>query len=285
MEAELTFIYKTIKAYSQYQEYIEQKLQGKFSKNKLIEGYLINKEYINYWKKFSDYDDLKELIICNNYQNIRQTLYKYRKSNKYQKYQPDANQIIFKSPEDIYKAVKKDKKALVLIDYNFWQLICTQRGLKERGGVIYSLDKDAITFHFNEFDVCQIITNDNIIDCTKEMKSTGFDVIRQSDKEEKELEKLLLLYAYEQEIKSKVNNLTYKESQFNNYYLISKEWILQYKRYYHYNEICKLIQNKDELKNYLNKGFDHAKKNLNIVLKHIIFKENKKKIFSNRIKR
>ena len=30
------------------------------------------------------------------------------------------------------------------------------------------------------------------------MKSTGFDVVRQSDKEEKELEKLLLLYAYEQ---------------------------------------------------------------------------------------
>ena len=279
MEAELTFIYKTIKAYSQYQDYIMQKLQGKFVKDKLIEGYLINKEYINYWKKFSDYDDLKELVICNNYSNIRQTLYKYRKSNKYQKYQPDANQIIFKSPEDLYKAIKKDKKAFVLIDYNFWQLICTQRGLKERGGIIYSLDKDAITFHFNEFDVCQIITNDNIIDCTKEMKSTGFDVIRQSDKEEKELEKLLLLYAYEQEIKSKVNNLTYKESQFNNYYLISKEWILQYKRYYHYNEICKLIQNKDELKNYLNKGFDNAKKNINIVLKHITIKENKKKSF------
>ena len=94
-EAVLTFIYKTIKAYSQYQEYIEQKLQGKLVKDKIIEGYLINKDYINYWKKFSDYDDLKELVNSNKYHNIRSTLYKYRKSNKYQQYQADAQQIIF----------------------------------------------------------------------------------------------------------------------------------------------------------------------------------------------
>ena len=108
------------------------------------------------------------------------------------------------------------------------------------------------------------------------MKSTGFDVVRQSDKEEKELEKLLLLYAYEQEMKMKINNLTYREIEFNNYYLISKEWILLYKKFYHYNEICKMIQKKDELKNLLNNGFDSAKKNIRDVLKHISFKGTKK---------
>ena len=51
IEASLIFIYKTIKAYLQYQDYIEQKLQGKFVKNKYIDGYLIKKEYIDYWKK------------------------------------------------------------------------------------------------------------------------------------------------------------------------------------------------------------------------------------------
>ena len=215
-EAVLTFIYKTIKAYSQYQEYIEQKLQGKFVKDKKMEGYLINKEYISYWKKFSDYEDLKDLIASNNYQNIRSTLYKYRKSNKYQKYQADAQQVIFNSPEELYKAVKRENRAYILIDYNFWQLICTEKGLKERGKVIYSLDKNAITFYFNEFDYCQIVTEDNVIDSSKEIKSTGFDVVRQSDKEERELEKLLLLYAYEQEMKNKINNLTYKKNELVN---------------------------------------------------------------------
>ena len=94
----------------------------------------------------------------------------------------------------------------------------------------YSLDKNMIKFYFGEFDFCEIITNDNIIDQSKEIRSTGFDVVRQSDKEEKELEKLLLLYAYEQEMKGKINNLTYRETEFNNYYLISKEWITRYKK-------------------------------------------------------
>ena len=276
IEASLIFIYNTTKAYIQYQDYIEQKLQGKFPKNKIINGYLIKKEYIDYWKKFSDFEDLRNIIITNTYNEIRATLYKYRKSNKYQQYQPDAQQIIFSTPEDFTRAIKKEHKSFVLIDLNFWNLICSEKGLKEKGGMKYSLDKNTITFYFNEFDYCSVITTDNIIDSSKEMKSTGFDVVRQSDKEEKELEKLLLLYAYEQEMKMKINNLTYRETEFNNYYLISKEWILLYKKFYHYNEICKMIQKKDELKNLLNNGFDSAKKNIRDVLKHISFKGTKK---------
>lgn len=276
MEAYLMFIYKTIKAYSQYQDYIEQKLQGKFVKNKIMDGYLISRDYITYWKKFSDFEDLKSLIISNNYNDIRSTLYKYRKSNKYQQYQPDAQQIIYRTPEDFTRAIKKENKSFVLIDFNFWNLICTEKGLREKGGMKYSLDKNMITFYFNEFDYCSVITSDNIIDSSKEIRSTGYDVVRQSDKEEKELEKLLLLYAYEQEMKAKINNLTYRETEFNNYYLISKEWITLYKKYYHYNEINKMIQKKDELKNLLNQGFEYAKKNMRDVLKHISIKGAKK---------
>ena len=270
------FIYKTIKAYSQYQDYIEQKLQGKFVKNKIMDGYLISRDYITYWKKFSDFEDLKSLIISNNYNDIRSTLYKYRKSNKYQQYQPDAQQIIYRTPEYFTRAIKKENKSFVLIDFNFWNLICTEKGLREKGGMKYSLDKNMITFYFNEFDYCSVITSDNIIDSSKEIRSTGYDVVRQSDKEEKELEKLLLLYAYEQEMKAKINNLTYRETEFNNYYLISKEWITLYKKYYHYNEINKMIQKKDELKNLLNQGFESAKKNMRDVLKHISIKGAKK---------
>ena len=276
IEASLIFIYNTTKTYIQYQDYIEQKLQGKFPKNKIINGYLIKKEYIDYWKKFSDFEDLRNIIITNTYNEIRATLYKYRKSNKYQQYQPDAVQIIYKTPEDFTRAIKKEHKTFVLIDLNFWNLVCTEKGLREKGGMRYSLDKNMIKFYFGEFDFCEIITNDNIIDQSKEIRSTGFDVVRQSDKEEKELEKLLLLYAYEQEMKGKINNLTYRETEFNNYYLISKEWITRYKKYYHYNEISKMIQKKDELKNLLNKGFESAKQNIRDVLKHISFKGTKK---------
>ena len=283
-EAVLTFIYKTIYAYSQFYEYITNKLQGKFVKDKIIEGYLITSKYFNYWRKYSDYDDLKGKVLSQSYESMRSTLYRYRKSNKYQSYQDDAVQIIFRSPEELSDALKKNN-SFVLIDYNFWKLICTDKGLKERGGVQYKLNKSSITFYFNTFDYCQIITDDNIIDSSKEFRSTGFDVVRKSDKEEKELEKLLLLYAYEQEMKNKINNLTYKEDKFNNYYLISKEWITQYKKFYHYNEICRMIQKKDELKSLLDKGFNEAKKNIYQILKHISFKDkNNKKDFPEELK-
>lgn len=106
-EAVLTFIYKTIYAYSQFYEYITNKLQGKFVKDKIIEGYLITSKYFNYWRKYSDYDDLKGQVLSKSYESMRSTLYKYRKSNKYQSYQDDAVQIIFRSPEELLDALKK----------------------------------------------------------------------------------------------------------------------------------------------------------------------------------
>ena len=170
IEASLIFIYNTIQSYSKYQDYIEQKLQGKYVKNKIMFGYLISKDYISYWKKFSDFEDLKGTVLCSNYVDIRSVLYKYRKSNKYQQYQPDAVQIIYKTPEDFTRAIKKEHKTFVLIDLNFWNLVCTEKGLREKGGMRYSLDKNMIKFYFGEFDFCEIITNDNIIDQSKEIR-------------------------------------------------------------------------------------------------------------------
>ena len=149
IEASLIFIYNTIQSYSKYQDYIEQKLQGKYVKNKIMFGYLISKDYISYWKKFSDFEDLKGTVLCSNYVDIRSVLYKYRKSNKYQQYQPDAQQIIFRTPEELNYAIKKEHKSFVLIDYEFWKLICTEKGLKERGRMKYILDKNTITFYFH----------------------------------------------------------------------------------------------------------------------------------------
>ena len=36
---------------------MKEKLEGKVIKERIIDGYLINKDYLNYWRKFSDYDD------------------------------------------------------------------------------------------------------------------------------------------------------------------------------------------------------------------------------------
>ena len=84
-----------------------------------------------------------------------------------------------------------------------------------------------------------------------------------------EIKKLILLYAYEQEMKKKINNLQFRDNNFKLYYLISKDWIEEYKRYYHYDELCKMINSKNDLKNILNKGYNLAKQNITYALSKI----------------
>ena len=155
-EAELTFAYKTILNFSKYEEYTTQKLQFKFPKDKIYEDYLIDKHYFDYWKKYTDYKDLKNI-------NARQNIYKYRKTNRYRRYQDDAEHIIFNSPKQLYDSVKLSKKSFILIDQNFWSLICKKNVLKEKGGMLFSLSLNTITFFFGEFEYCKIFTKNVII--------------------------------------------------------------------------------------------------------------------------
>lgn len=282
-ESVYTFIYKTVKAYYQFEEYIDEKLQQYNNKFQIMQGYLIDKNYYDYWKKFSNYDEIKNKITKKDYYEAKNIIIQYRRNNRYRKYQPDATQYIFYSPEDLHKALNHKKKSFVLIDHFFWQLICTEKGLREKGGMYYSIGKNCITFDFNENGNCQIYTYDNIIDSSKELEinnnsnnnfnhnhnytmNSAYD-----NKKELELRKVILLYAFEQEMKKKINNLKYIEKNFQNYYLISKEWINEFKKFYHYEEISNMIQRKAGLKDLIKNGFDEAKKNMNLILNKIKF--------------
>jgi len=282
-EAILTFIYKTVNAYSQFEDYIEQQLQSNYNQGNISNGYLIKMEYFDYWKKYSSYDQIKFKIRGKNYRDARQIIYEYRRTNNYRKYQADADQVVFYSAEDLYDEVKGKKKAFVLIDEFFWKLICTERGLNEQGGMNYSIGKNTINFYFSQNEKCQVETYDNIIDETKRIylpeKINNINFRRKNEPEELELQKILLLYAFEQEMKNKINNLTYREKRFNNYYLISKEWILEYKRCYHYEEMSKMIRKKESLRNVLNQGFEHAKQNLGNIIGKISVNKSAKNNF------
>ena len=274
-ESVYTFIYKTVKAYFPFQAYIEEKLQLNNTRDKISECYLIDKRYFDYWKKFSNYDEIKNLIYKRDYNSARKIITQYRQNNRYRKYQADAIQYIFRSPDELYNALKNEGKSFVLIDNNFWELICTEKGLKESGGMNYLIGKNCITFYFPQNGKCKIITDDNIIDNYKEIfinKDNDNSFINEKS-EESELEKIILLYAFEQEIKNKINNITYKENMFKDYFLISKEWILEYKKYYNFDEISRMIQKKKDLRQLLNKGYNEAKRNMRLILKKIVFNQ------------
>lgn len=286
-EAILTFIYKTVNAYSQFEDFIEQKLQTSYNLSNISNGYLITMEYFSYWKKYSNYDQIKYKIRDKNYRDAKQIIYEYRRANKLRNYQSDAEQVVFYSAEDLIDEVKGKKRAFVLIDEYFWKLICTERGLNEQGGMHYSVGKNTINFYFGQYENCQITTNDNIIDENKRIFLSGknnTEIRRKNEPEELELQKVLLLYAFEQEMKSKINNLTYREKYFSNYFLISKEWILEYKKCYHFEEMSKMIRKKDSLKQVLNKGYDFAKQNLSSIISKISVNKSAKKNFPMNLK-
>jgi len=279
-EAILTFIYKTVNAYSQFEDFIEQKLQSSYSQSNITNGYLIKWEYYDYWRRYSNYDQIKFKIKDKNYRDARQIIYDYRRKNTIRNYQADADQVVFYSAESLYDAVKGEKKAFVLIDEYFWKLICTERGLNEQGGMNYSVGKNTINFYFGQSEKCQIETYDNIIDETKRLfLPEKNNYRRKNEPEELELQKILLLYAFEQEMKNKINNLTYKEKRFNNYYLISKEWILEYKRCYHFDEMSKMIRKKESLRKVLSQGYNYAKQNLGNIIRKISVNKSAKKNF------
>ena len=122
----------------------------------------------------------------------------------------------------------------------------------------YEFDKNKIIFNFGPEGLLEVSEQvDNIISPDKQLvlrETNNFseEAIENinDDQGKSEMNKLLLLYAYEQELKNKLNNLKYfdKDFKFKEYYLISKDWIDTYKEYYHYNELCKLINNKKEVK-------------------------------------
>ena len=135
-ECEYTFILKTVKAYKAFEEFLreEQNNADNFDLEKeTFEGYLIDKKYINYWKKFTDYEKIKDKIYMANDANAKNVIKKYRQNNRFKEYQPDADQAQFYCPFSLYKSVKINGKQYVLINKEFWKLICLNKAQNDNG--------------------------------------------------------------------------------------------------------------------------------------------------------
>lgn len=82
-ESQCTFTYKTVKSYKIFEDYIKDKLKAKKIDQGINEGYLIDKNYLDYWKKFTDYEILKNEIEYMDYRTAKNKIIKYRKKTNY----------------------------------------------------------------------------------------------------------------------------------------------------------------------------------------------------------
>ena len=285
-----TFIYKTVRAYKKFEDFLQGELNEKKDfeelENEILEGYLLDKKYISYWKKFTDYENIKDDIVNRNFQSAKRIIQQQRKKNRIKQYQPDTNQCSFYSPFDLYQSVKMKGKQYALVNKDFWVLVCYEDVINENGKMNYFIDENKIIFTFDSKGKLEIETEDNILREDKEMtiRDTNYydENIDNNDNDNEglaitEMKKLILLYAYEQELKNKMNNLRYRERNFKEYFLISKEWITEYKKYYHYSELCQILDQKPNLRNILNKGYENAKKCIDYILAKISIIRKKQK--------
>ena len=288
-ECEYRFVYNTVTAYKQFEDQLKMDLSEDKDDEDIEsdkrQGYLIDKKYLNFWKKFTDYETIKNKIKNKNYNNAKKIIKKYRDNNYIKDYQSDTNQTVFYSPYAFYKDIKMKGQNYFLVDENFWKLICYNDVINEQGKTDYFLNQNKIIFSFGPRGKVEVETDDNILNSSKEMTLKDVDYFeeqsREDDEEEEayidEIKKLILLYAYEQELKNKINNLKYSDKRFKEYFLISKEWMDQYKKYYHFNELSELINKNPNLRNVLNKGYDEAKKYLNYSISKICLQRKKPK--------
>ena len=316
-ESTYPFIYNTVTAFYQFEQFIDSKLHQKYyNYNEVYTGYLIDKDYYDYWRDFSNYDQIKNDILFINYEEAQTKIKQYRKLNVNKDYPGDATQIVFKTPEELENAIKNEGKSFVLVDENIWKYICPDNGLDEEGAINYMIRRRKLIFLYENQKRCIIFTDNNIINNSQILQVQNLSLLNKSrynshrntrssmnssylksknidninnvsdininkfknsntdGKEEMELRKILLLYAFEQEMKNKINNITYNDNSFNIYCLINKDWMAEYKKYYCYNEIINMIQKKQSLKSLLNKGFNEAKRNMNLILNEIHINKN-----------
>jgi hypothetical protein len=160
------------------------------------------------------------------------------------------------------------------------------------GQTNYYLNKNKLIISFASRGELEIETDDNVIIGTKKMflknvNNFEKEVFDDEDEDDHvmEIKKLILLYAFEQEVKNKINNLRFQDGKFTNYYLISKDWMNEYKKYYHYDELSNLINQKPNLRNLLSNGYENAKKYLEYVIAKISLTRKKNKgTFPNNLK-
>ena len=282
------FIFDSVRKYKRFEEYIASKIKYEFNDEKeTYKGFLIDKEFIDNWKKFTYYENIKGLITYLKYEDSKNIINLYQNKvvlPKVNFLKGNPVPFSFSSAIRLYKNIKSEGKEYVLVDHKFLKSLLDS-GLFNPKIFKHAKEKE-LEYCFNKEGklIINSYKNDNIRrlpyyiaskliirakhnyitkDLSMEIIDEDYDPLYFE-----EFKKLLLLYAYEQEMKIKINNLKYR-NRWQDYYLVSTEWINEYKKFFHFNELSHIIIGNEELRKVLNNGYINAKNQIEIAIKLI----------------
>ena len=236
-QKEIDIIYKSIQHYYKFEQSLIKEINdNNNSINKYnYEGYLIEKKWIDKWKKYSDYNKIILKDINNDKDQIIKLLKEKYIENELLKLD-DIKPIKFKHKKDLIEYLNK-KEILILVNDKFFDLFNKNKEYNKYK-IIYSLKYRQILFDFSKKDFIE----SHFLFCYNNIISLKID------KCFKIVNKLIELLVLQEKLKLAINQNKEKKNQ-KNYKLVDKKWIENIKNKYNYN--------------ILNELYDKIKKDLN----------------------
>ena len=222
---------KQIKEYYNFENNIIMNLESDSSNGLKDIGYLVDKTWVDEWKNYTLYDDIKNNFLINNirensnidYEIIKEILKNNIKRNI--KEQSILKLLNFDTIKD-FENYQKDN-SIVIINSSFINLI-NKNELKDENKINFSLSKRKITTFINNIPI-EFYARDNII----------FSFL------ESNIMILIKIYYFQKELNKnvKMQNLQIN----NNIGMIQKKWMENFKKKYEYEILSKFLEDNNNI--------------------------------------
>ena len=224
----ITKIYDSIINYYNFENTILKSLSYKHYPNDTTNEYLLSNEWIDKWKKLSNYEYIKTKYLqynLNNKENIMNNLILYLENNKlnYNELFGSINIRKFDKEEELKSYLKKD--SLVLIDRKFIDIFVNFTFLNNFKSTKFKAFNNQIHIYLEDNEVLSFKSNNNIISLN--------EIINYSY-----LKQLIKIFYIQNKIRSNVE----KDSN-SDICLINKKVINIYKDFFNYKQLYDFLKN------------------------------------------
>ena len=263
-------IYNYCQSYNKYETFVK----NQSNKKQEFIGYLIESDLIRAWKLKIYYEKLGSGIADgSNFNKLKTLIEKNIKTEINPKIERTITQTKFTNSTELLNNLNNNKE-YILITFELWNDICKTSCLPEEGIKCIYLNKN-ISLIFNNGEKLRFKIDENDFKINKSklieketekyneiklnsIKDNQINEINYSSnnneinegeielKYKKEVIILIKLYYYEKNFKSKINEMPTTLKDEIKFYLISNNWLSEFKNTFLYCDIKTYIKNKEE---------------------------------------
>ena len=207
-----------------------------YVKNQIEIGYLINKKWIDEWQKNTHYEKIKKDYLYNNIidKNLKNKILNYLLANNISQININYNNnnININSSKELENFLRND--SLVIINISFYKLI-KKYLLNDINCIRYSYNYNErkITIYFSDNSHNSFQTNKNIIISNNIINDNSI------------IKAMIKIFYYQKYLNIKIHFAI--QGSLDRGWMVKKDWIQKFKKYYNYETIYNVLQQKKDL--------------------------------------